>query len=367
MAQIDVLFRMFIDSGGSDLHLSPQRRPQVRTHGDMEPMDLPACQDGELETLLSEIMPEANRHEFEKRNDTDFAYELPGLARLRCNVHRDRFGMGAVFRVIPTKILTAEELNLPKGITDLCHLSKGLVVVTGPTGSGKSTTLAAMIDVINRSRSDHIITIEDPIEFVHEDKKCFITQREIGSHTDSFAMALRAALRQDPDVILIGEMRDLETMEIAMEMSETGHLVFGTLHTNTACSTVTRITDAFPADRQNQIRSMLASSLKGAISQTLCRKKEGGRVAALEVLIADSGISAMIRDGKIHQIPSHMQVGKGRGMMVLNESLAELVAKDIVEPLEAYIKAVDKDDLLSRYKKLGIAFDPKAAGETIVD
>ena len=260
--------------------------------------------------------------------------------------------------------MTAEQLGLPPGITNLCHLSKGLVVVTGPTGSGKSTTLAAMIDLINRSRQEHIITIEDPIEFVHEDKRCLITQREIRTHTDSFAMALRAALRQDPDVVLVGEMRDLETIEIAMETAETGHLVFGTLHTNTAYSTVNRIIDAFPSERQNQVRSMLASSLKGAVSQTLCRKIGGGRVAALEVLLIDSGVAAMIRDGKIHQIPSLMQVGRGRGMIMLGEALAELVANGTVEAREAYIKAIDKDDIVSRFEKIGIPFDLAAAHET---
>ncbi len=358
MADIDVLFRMFVGQGASDLHLSPGRRPIVRVDGSMQPMDLPVVEPGEIEKLLAEIMPEVNADEFRKRNDTDFAYEVPGLARLRANVYRDRFGMGAVFRVIPTDILTAEQLGLPPGVTNLCHLSKGLVVITGPTGSGKSTTLAAMIDIVNRSRQEHIITIEDPIEFVHEDKRCVITQREIRTHTESFATALRAALRQDPDVVLVGEMRDLETIEIAIETAETGHLVFGTLHTNTAYSTINRIIDAFPSGRQNQIRSMLASSLKGAVSQTLCRKIGGGRIAALEVLLVDSGVAAMIREGKIHQIPSLMQVGRGRGMIMLNDSLANLAADGIVEPFEAYLKAIDKDDILSRFDKAGVPFDP---------
>jgi twitching motility protein PilT len=360
MADIDVLFNMFVRAGASDLHLSPRRRPMIRVDGRMVPMDLPVVEPGEIEKLLAEIMPEVNANEFRERNDTDFAYEVPGLARLRANVYRDRFGMGAVFRVIPTKILTAEQLDLPPGVINLCHLSKGLVVVTGPTGSGKSTTLAAMVDLVNRTRQEHIITIEDPIEFVHDDKQCVITQREIRTHTDSFASALRAALRQDPDVVLVGEMRDLETIEIAIETAETGHLVFGTLHTNTAYSTINRIIDAFPSGRQNQVRSMLASSLKGAISQTLCRKIGGGRVAALEILLVDSGVAAMIREGKIHQIPSLMQVGRGRGMVMLNESLADLVAAEVVEPFEGYLKAIDKDDIVNRFDKAGIPFDLNA-------
>ena len=263
-------------------------------------------------TLLQPIMPEKNASEFAARHDTDFAYEIPGLARFRANVFVDRKGPGAVFRVIPSKILTAEQLGLSPHILQLCQLTKGLVLVTGPTGSGKSTTLCAMVDYINRNRDDHIITIEDPIEFVHENQKCLINQREVGTHTDSFKGALRAALREDPDIVLVGEMRDLETVAIAIETAETGHLVFGTLHTTTAASTVDRIIDQFPADRQAQIRVMLSESLRGVISQTLCRKIGGGRVAALEVLIVTSAVSNLIREGKTFQIPSMMQVGKAR-------------------------------------------------------
>jgi twitching motility protein PilT len=254
----------------------------------------------------------------------------------------DRKGMGGVFRVIPTDILTAEDLDLSSHILDLCKLMKGLVVVTGPTGSGKSTTLAAMVDYINRNRSAHLITIEDPIEFVHENKKCLINQREIGNHTAGFKPALRAALREDPDIVLVGEMRDLETVEIAIETAETGHLVFGTLHTNTAPSTVDRIIDQFSTDRQGQIRTMLSSSLKGVIAQTLCKKKGGGRLAALEVLIVNSAVSNLIREGKTFQIPSIMQTGRKLGMVTLNESLMELVTKGLVEPEEACAKAVDR-------------------------
>jgi len=295
-----------------------------------------------MRDLLTSIMPARNQEEFEKRSDTDFAYEIEGLARFRCNVFADRKGMGAVFRIIPSKILTAEQLGLSKAIMDLCGLSKGLVVVTGPTGSGKSTTLCAMVDAINKQREDHIITIEDPIEFVHENHKCLVNQREVHNHTDSFKDALRAALREDPDIVLVGEMRDLETISIAIETAETGHLVFGTLHTTTAASTVDRIIDQFPADRQQQIRVMLSESLKGVIAQTLLPKKGGGRVAALEVLIVTPAISNLIREGKTFQIPSAMQTGKNHGMVMLNDALFEHVQAGRVEPIDAYMKAVDK-------------------------
>ena len=357
MADLDQLFKIQVDKDASDLHLSSQHRPMLRLHGDMLPMDFPVFSAEEVSQLLLEIMPERNRKEFEERNDTDFAYEVPGVVRLRANVFRDRLGMGGVFRVIPTEILSAEQLNLPESVKDFCNLSKGLVLVTGPTGSGKSTTLAGMVDRINRTRFDHIITIEDPIEFVHQDKKCLINQREAHAHTASFSSALRAALREDPDIVLVGEMRDLETIEIAIETAETGHLVFGTLHTNTAPSTIDRVIDSFPANRQNQIRSMLSVSLKGAICQTLCRRKGGGRVAALEVLIVNSAVAALIRDGKTFQIPSVMQVARGKGMIMMNDSLFEHVQNDIVDPVEAYIKSVDKDDLISKYKKAGMEFD----------
>ena len=280
----------------------------------------------------------------------------------------DRRGPGAVFRVIPSKILTAEQLGLSQHILNLCHLNKGLILVTGPTGSGKSTTLCAMIDYINRTRPDHIITIEDPIEFVHDNQKCLINQREVRTHTDSFKDALRAALREDPDIILVGELRDLETVAIAIETAETGHLVFGTLHTTTAASTVDRVIDQFPSDRQAQIRIMLSESLKGVIAQTLCRKIGGGRAAALEVLIATQAVSNLIREGKTFQIPSIMQVNKANGMVSLNDALMDLVTKKIVEPAEAYAKAVDKAGFDAALKRAGINLggpaDPKAARAT---
>lgn len=342
--RMDDYFNLMAELGASDLHLSVSMPPMVRKDGKIMPLaegDV-ALTAEVMRDLLTSIMPAKNQEEFANRNDTDFAYEIPGLARFRCNIFMDRKGMGAVFRIIPTKILTAEQLGLSKAIMDLCSLSKGLVVVTGPTGSGKSTTLCAMVDSINKNRDDHIITIEDPIEFVHDNQKCLVNQREVHNHTDSFKDALRAALREDPDILLVGEMRDLETISIAIETAETGHLVFGTLHTTTAASTVDRIIDQFPADRQQQIRVMLSESLKGVIAQTLLPKKGGGRVAALEVLIVTPAISNLIREGKTFQIPSAMQTGKNHGMVMLNDALYAHVESGLVEPRDAYIKAVDK-------------------------
>ncbi len=343
-AEMDALFAKMAEVGASDLHLSVSMPPLIRKDGKMAEL-VPNAQklnQESMRVLLHSIMPDANKEEFEERNDTDFAYEIPGLARFRANVFRDRKGMGGVFRIIPTDILTAEDLGLSKAIMNLTELSKGLVVVTGPTGSGKSTTLCAMVDSINKTRQDHIITIEDPIEFTHENQKCLVNQREVHNHTKSFKDALRAALREDPDILLVGEMRDLETISIAIETAETGHLVFGTLHTTTAPSTVDRIIDQFPADRQQQIRVMLSESLKGVIAQTLLPKIGGGRVAALEVLIVTPAIANLIREGKTFQIPSAMQTGKNLGMTMLNDSLMDLVNKGLVEPKDAYIKAVDK-------------------------
>jgi twitching motility protein PilT len=353
---IDKLFHEMCALKASDLHISAGMPPLVRKDGEIRPLDDQGSvlSPEEVVNLLEPIMPEKNRAEFERRHDTDFAYEISGLARFRANVFMDRKGRGAVFRVIPSKILTAEDLGLSPHILQLCRLNKGLVLVTGPTGSGKSTTLCGMIDYINRNRSDHIITIEDPIEFVHENKQCLMNQREVHTHTDSFKDALRAALREDPDIILVGEMRDLETVAIAIETAETGHLVFGTLHTTTAASTVDRVIDQFPTDRQSQIRIMLSESLKGVIAQTLCKKIGGGRVAALEVLIVTSAISNLIREAKTFQIPSLMQVGKGIGMVTLNDALMDLVNKKLVEPPEAYLKSVDKTGFEGLLKRANI-------------
>jgi twitching motility protein PilT len=353
---IDQLFRAMVTAGASDLHLCVGSVPMVRRDGHMEALDPAAVPltGPDVVQLLAPIIPEKNRKEYTERHDTDFAYEIPGLARFRSNVFADRRGPGAVFRVIPSKILTADQLGLSPHILNLCTLNKGLVLVTGPTGSGKSTTLCAMIDYINRTRQDHIITIEDPIEFVHDNQKCLINQREVRTHTQSFKDALRAALREDPDIILVGELRDLETVAIAIETAETGHLVLGTLHTTTAASTVDRVIDQFPSDRQAQIRIMLSESLKGVIAQTLCRKIGGGRVAALEVLIATQAVSNLIREGKTFQIPSIMQVNKANGMISLNDALMELVTKKLVEPAEAYAKAVDKAGFDAALKRAGI-------------
>jgi twitching motility protein PilT len=361
-APIDNLFRAMVAAGASDLHLCVGSLPMVRKDGHMQPLDPAATEltGQEVVQLLAPIMPEKNRREYSERHDTDFAYEIPGLARFRSNVFADRRGPGAVFRVIPSKILTAEQLGLSPHILNLCSLNKGLVLVTGPTGSGKSTTLCAMIDHINRTRQDHIITIEDPIEFVHNNQKCLINQREVRTHTDTFKDALRAALREDPDIILVGELRDLETVAIAIETAETGHLVFGTLHTTTAASTVDRVIDQFPADRQAQIRIMLSESLKGVIAQTLCRKIGGGRIAALEVLIATQAVSNLIREGKTFQIPSIMQVNKANGMVSLNDALMELVTKKLVEPTEAYAKSVDKSGFDAALKRIGITLGSPA-------
>ena len=361
---IDQLFHVMVKLGASDLHLCVGAAPMVRKDGHMVPLDpaVGALTTEQIVQLLAPITPEKNRKEFAERHDTDFAYEIEGLARFRSNIFTDRRGPGAVFRVIPSKILTAEQLNLSPHILNMCTLNKGLVLVTGPTGSGKSTTLCAMIDYINRTRNDHIITIEDPIEFVHENKSCLINQREIGTHTHGFKDALRAAMREDPDIILVGEMRDLETVAIAIETAETGHLVFGTLHTTTAASTVDRVIDQFPADRQAQIRIMLSESLRGVIAQNLCRKIGGGRIAALEVLIASGAISNLIREGKTFQINSMMQVGKGSGMVTLNDALMELVTKKLVAPDEAYSKAVDKAGFEGLLKRGGFALPVPAAG-----
>jgi twitching motility protein PilT len=354
-AEMEELLTLLFDMKASDLHICVGSPPMVRHDGEIQPLPGRAVlTPADAERLLWPIAPERNRDEFKRRSDTDFAYEIEGVARYRCNFFRDRKGMGGVFRVIPTRIITAEEMGLSKEILQLCHLPKGLVLVTGPTGSGKSTTLCALIDYINRNRTDHIITVEDPLEFVHENNKCLINQRQVGDHTASFKDALRAALREDPDIVLVGEMRDLETVAIAIETAETGHLVFGTLHTSSAPSTVDRIIDQFPADRQGQIRVMLAESLKGVISQMLCKKIGGGRVPVLEVLIGIPSVANLIREAKIFQIPSIMQTGKKYGMCLMNESFTDLVKRKIVDPQEAYAKALDKTGLLSSFRKNGI-------------
>jgi twitching motility protein PilT len=354
MAWIDGLFKMMAEKKASDLHMTSEHVPMVRASGDMISLEgVPKLSRDQMLQILMEIAPERSRKQFEESWDADFAYALEGCGRFRCNYFTDRYGPGAVFRRIPDKILSAEQLGLPPGVMRLVEFKKGLVLVTGPTGSGKSTTLAAMIDYINTNRKEHIITIEDPIEFVHPAKKCLVNQREVSQHTKSFATALRAALREDPDIVLVGEMRDLETTRIAIETAETGHLVFGTLHTSTASSTVDRIINQFPADEQEQIRLMLAGSLRGVVAQNLLKRKGGGRVAALEILFVTAGIAANIREGKTYQIPSQIQTGAKYGMMMLNDALENLVKSDTVEPMEAYDRSLDKEDITKRLKGLG--------------
>ncbi|MFL5346543.1 MAG: type IV pilus twitching motility protein PilT [Hyalangium sp.] len=361
-AQMIALLEAMLARRASDLHMSTDTVPHLRIDGDMVPVKeygpIPAAR---LKEMIFSLAPEKNQLQWEKRHDTDFAYETPA-ARFRVNVFADRKGIGAVLRQIPNTIRSAEEMGLSKHILDLCFLTKGLVLVTGPTGSGKSTTLSSMVDYINRNREDHIITIEDPIEFVHPNKKCLVNQREIGVHTDSFKDALRAALREDPDVVLVGEMRDLETIAIAIETAETGHLVFGTLHTNTAASTVDRIIDQFPPDRQEQIRMMLSESLKGVISQTLCKKIGGGRVAAQEVLLCTSSVSNLIREGKTFQIPSVMQTSRGAGMIMLNDALLELVKKKLVTPTEALNKSISRSEMRAVLERAGYKVDALGEG-----
>lgn len=361
MAEIDKYFRMMVEHGTSDLHISVGCKPMFRKDGSILPLraDEPLTPE-RSEQLLFEITPQKNLEEFKQANDTDFAYALEGAGRFRANLFRDHKGVGGVFRLIPSEILTFEQLKLPESCKKFCQLHKGLVLVTGPTGSGKSTTLAAMIDYINKSRTDHIITIEDPIEFVHQNQRCLINQREVHTHTKGFKAALRAALREDPDIVLVGEMRDLETTHIAIETAETGHLVFGTLHTTTAISTVDRLIDQFPSEQQAQIRTMLAGALKGVVAQNLLKKKGGGRVAALEVLVVTPAVASLMRDGKTSQIMSIMQTAKKEGMTLLNEELARFVKEDLVEPEDAYAKAVDKEGFLKSLDAKGIKYTPTA-------
>lgn len=343
---IDWYLKYIDEKNASDIHLSSKCKPIMRLDGDMVILDdRETIEEDSLFEGIKKIAPEKNIDELLNTNDTDFAYEIKGLARFRVNVFRDHKGICAVFRLIPNTILTVEQLNLTKAMIDLCEMPKGLILVTGPTGCGKSTTLATLIDYINKNQKKHIITIEDPIEFVHNNKLSLINQREIGTHTKSFKKALRAALREDPDVVLVGEMRDLETIAIAIETAVTGHLVFGTLHTSTAIGTVDRVVDQFPADRQEQIRMMCADALIGVISQVLCKRKGGGRIAAYEVLIGTPPVANLIRESKTFQIQSIMQTSRGIGMKLMNDHLKELVEKGLIEAKEAISKSVEKEPL----------------------
>lgn len=343
VAQIDSLLQRALACGASDLHLRAGSPPLIRLHGRLQPLPEADSADG-YEAALLAILTESQRQTFTTRNDLDFAYEIPGVARFRVNLLRQHRGVGAVFRLLPSRIRTLEELGLPQIVYSLARLEQGLVLVTGPTGSGKSTTLAAIIDHINRESDKHIVTIEDPLEFIHPSKKSLVTQREVGAHTTSFAAALRAVLREDPDIILLGELRDLETISLAITAAETGHLVFGTLHTRTAASTVDRLIDVFPPDQQGQIRTMLAETLKGVIAQQLLIRADGqGRVIAVEILIGTTALANLIREGKTYQIPSLMQTGRREGMQTMDQAILELLRSKQITPQEAYRKAIDKD------------------------
>jgi len=337
---ITQLLTFGVEQNASDCHLSSGEPPMLRVNGDLKKLDLPAFSQVEVHALVYDIMNDAQRKNFEESLECDFSFEMGGLARFRVNVFMQRKGEAAVFRTIPTKILTLEQLGMPGILKQLCEKEKGLILVTGPTGSGKSTTLAAMVDYLNHTFEGHILTIEDPVEFVHESKKCLVNQRELGPHTRSFANALRAALREDPDVILVGEMRDLETIQLALTAAETGHIVFGTLHTSSAPKTVDRVIDVFPPNQQSQIRAQFAESIEAVITQTLLKKKTGGRIPALEIMTGTTAVRNLIREGKIHQIPGTMQVSQKDGMQTMDMALQSLVTRDLVTKEEAQAKSM---------------------------
>ena len=351
MAKIDAFFKLMHEQGASDLHLVAGNQPVLRINGEIERVKYKLLENDELKAMLYEICAEDKVKVFEETGDLDFGYEVPGLARYRANYFRQKNGIGGVFREIPSTILSAEDLGLPPIITKMAMLNKGLVLVTGPTGSGKSTTLAAMIDYANKIRKDHILTIEDPIEFVHTGQGCVINHREVGLHTESFGSALRGALREDPDIILVGEMRDLETIQLALEAAATGHLVFGTLHTPSAAKTVDRIIDVFPAGQQGQIRTTLSEALKGVVAQNLFKRVDKkGRCAVLEILVVTAAVSNQIREGKTFQIPSVIQTGKKFGMQSLDDSIMDVLQKGWIAAEEAYDKAIDKERFIKFLK-----------------
>jgi len=352
MAQINAFFEMLHQYGGSDLHLTSGSQPLLRLRGQLQRVKYKVLEHEELKTLLYEITPEAKVKVFEETGDVDFAHEVPGLARYRVNFFMQHRGIAAVFREIPQEIMTVEQLGLPERLRDLAMLNKGLVLVTGPTGSGKSTTLAAIIDHANKNRRDHIITVEDPIEFVHQSQGCLVNQREVGHHTQSFKAALRGALREDPDIILVGEMRDLETITLALEAAETGHLVFSTLHTQSATKTIDRIIEVFPEDGQAQVRTSLAESLRAVVSQTLFKRiDKPGRVAAQEILMAIPSVRNLIREGKTHQLPSVLQTGREHGMQTLDDEIARLVTEGIISPEDGLVQAQNKDKISGLMKE----------------
>jgi twitching motility protein PilT len=348
MAKIDAFFNLMLEQKASDLHLSSGNAPMLRINGELHRVEYATLESDVLKTMLYEISPEYKIKQYEETGDVDFGYEIAGVSRFRVNFFNQKNGCAAVFRQIPSKVLSFEDFEkfdapLPSVLKKFAMLHKGLVVVTGPTGSGKSTTLAAMVDYANKNRRDHIITIEDPIEFVHESKNCLVNHREVGVHTKSFSAALRGALREDPDIILVGELRDLETIELALTAASTGHLVFGTLHTQSAAKTVDRIIDVFPGDQQNKIRATLSESLKGVVAQNLFKRiDKKGRVAALEILVFTTAIANLVREGKTHQIPGMIQVGKKLGNQPLDDAIMEHLRMKRVSPEEAYDKCLDK-------------------------
>ena len=344
MAKIDAFFNLMNKTGASDLHLVAGSQPILRVTGELERIKYDPLDNDELKAMLYEIAPEYKIKLFEESGDVDFGYEIPGVARYRANFFNQKYGVAAVFRQIPSEILTADQLGLPPILSKFAMLHKGLVLVTGPTGSGKSTTLAAIVDHANKQRKDHILTVEDPIEFVHRSASSIVNHREVGLHTQSFGAALRGALREDPDVILVGEMRDLETISLALEAAATGHLVFGTLHTPSAPKTIDRVIDVFPANQQNQIRNTLSEALKGVVAQNLFKRiDKKGRIAALEILVVTPAIANLIREAKTFQIPGMLQVGKKYGMQTLDDAILDLLNKGIISPEDAYDKANDKN------------------------
>jgi twitching motility protein PilT len=343
MARLDAFFKLMFDTGASDLHIVSGQPPILRVHGELERIKYDPLDDEQLRQMLYEIAPEQKIKTFEETGDVDFGYEIPNVARFRANYFMQKYGCGAVFRQIPTKILTADELGLPPILKKSAMLNKGLVLVTGPTGSGKSTTLAAIIDHANKQRKDHIVTIEDPIEFVHASHGCLVNHREVGIHTRSFAAALKGALREDPDIILVGEMRDLETIRLALEAANTGHLVFGTLHTTSAAKTIDRVIEVFPAEEQAQVRNGLSTGLKVVVAQNLFKRVDRkGRCAALEILVCTAAVGNLIREGKTVQIPSAIQTGKQFGMQTLDDAIMNVLQKGWISAEEAYDKGIDK-------------------------
>ncbi|HJR76103.1 MAG TPA: type IV pilus twitching motility protein PilT [Nitrospiraceae bacterium] len=341
MIDISKLLTFAVQQGASDCHISAGEPPMVRLHGDLKKLDYPALSQDETHALIYDMMSDVLRKNFEEHRECDFSFDLGDIARFRVNVFVQGRGLGAVFRTIPTEILPLEKLGMPAILRQLCDREKGLVLVTGPTGSGKSTTLAAMIDYLNNTYEGHILTIEDPVEFVHKSKKCLVNQRELGVHTLSFANALRAALREDPDIILVGEMRDLETIQLALTAAETGHLVFATLHTSSAPKTVDRIIDAFPPNQQAQVRAQLSETLEAVLTQTLLKKKTGGRVAAVEIMMGTTAVRNLIREAKLHQIPGVMQASQKDGMQTMDMALLELANRGLVTKAEAQSRSMN--------------------------